>query len=239
MLKIMDFQNIDSASAADAAAGVLMSLPFHCTRDQQDESTKAKKLKTCTSSPLTTGPAMNAATEVFYTNNVYLPNEVGKCNYNLKNTFSQGASRASSYSRKGRDPALQRAARLEQNRRAAKDSRQRKNRMISDLQGSVVFFSRANSTISQQNDELSRLVMEAKEYITDQDVNKLATDSATKSQEQGKCFEIPMKSRTDSAIGAALDTKNELTSAKVTSVDETSDFTSIQPGSTMQEMACF
>jgi hypothetical protein len=54
-----------------------------------------------------------------------------------------------------------REVRLDQNRKAARDSRRRKKTMIEELQRSVIFFSRANGTLKQQNDELSRLLMQA------------------------------------------------------------------------------
>jgi hypothetical protein len=54
-----------------------------------------------------------------------------------------------------------REVRLDQNRKAARDSRRRKKVMIEELQRSVIFFSRANGTLKQQNDELSRLLMQA------------------------------------------------------------------------------
>lgn len=54
-----------------------------------------------------------------------------------------------------------REVRLEQNRKAARESRRRKKIMIEELQRSVVFFSRANSTLKQQNDELQRLLIAA------------------------------------------------------------------------------
>lgn len=54
-----------------------------------------------------------------------------------------------------------RQIRLEQNRKAARESRRRKKVMIEELQRSVIFFSRANGTLKQQNDELTRLLMQA------------------------------------------------------------------------------
>lgn len=54
-----------------------------------------------------------------------------------------------------------REVRLEQNRKAARESRRRKKIMIEELQRSVVFFSRANATLKQQNDELQRMLLTA------------------------------------------------------------------------------
>mmetsp|Transcript_7259 Transcript_7259/g.16499 ORF Transcript_7259/g.16499 Transcript_7259/m.16499 type:complete len:428 (+) Transcript_7259:59-1342(+) len=58
-----------------------------------------------------------------------------------------------------------REIRLEQNRKAARESRRRKKVMIEELQRSVIFFSRANGTLKQQNDELSRLLMQAQAQV--------------------------------------------------------------------------
>ena len=58
-----------------------------------------------------------------------------------------------------------REVRLEQNRKAARESRRRKKTMIEELQRSVIFFSRANSTLKQQNDELSRLLIQSQAQV--------------------------------------------------------------------------
>lgn len=58
-----------------------------------------------------------------------------------------------------------REIRLEQNRKAARESRRRKKVMIEELQRSVIFFSRANGTLKQQNDELGRLFMQAQSQV--------------------------------------------------------------------------
>ncbi len=58
-----------------------------------------------------------------------------------------------------------REIRLEQNRKAARESRRRKKIMIEELQRSVVFFSRANGTLKQQNDELQRLLIAAQSKV--------------------------------------------------------------------------
>eukprot|EP00980_Cylindrotheca_fusiformis_P014491 scaffold3875_cov123-Cylindrotheca_fusiformis.AAC.11 len=58
-----------------------------------------------------------------------------------------------------------RAIRLEQNRKAARESRRRKKVMIEELQRSVIFFSRTNGTLKQQNEELTRLLMQAQAQV--------------------------------------------------------------------------
>ena len=59
----------------------------------------------------------------------------------------------------------QRQIRLEQNRKAARESRRRKKVMIEELQRSVIFFSRANQTLKSQNDDLTRLMVQAQMQI--------------------------------------------------------------------------
>lgn len=59
-----------------------------------------------------------------------------------------------------------REIRLEQNRKAARESRRRKKVLIDELQRSVIFFSRANHTLKQQNDDLTRLFMQAQTQVS-------------------------------------------------------------------------
>ena len=58
-----------------------------------------------------------------------------------------------------------REVRLEQNRKAARESRRRKKVMIEELQRSVIFFSRANSTLKNQNEDLSRMLVQAQAKV--------------------------------------------------------------------------
>uniref|UniRef100_A0A7S2R1A2 BZIP domain-containing protein n=1 Tax=Eucampia antarctica TaxID=49252 RepID=A0A7S2R1A2_9STRA len=58
-----------------------------------------------------------------------------------------------------------REIRLEQNRKAARESRRRKKVMIEELQRSVIFFSRANATLKQQNDELQGILFQTQAAI--------------------------------------------------------------------------
>ena len=64
-----------------------------------------------------------------------------------------------------------REVRLEQNRKAARESRRRKKIMIEELQRSVVFFSRANGTLKHQNEELQRLLLNAQSRISSLEKN--------------------------------------------------------------------
>lgn len=58
-----------------------------------------------------------------------------------------------------------REVRLEQNRKAARESRRRKKVMVEELQRSVIFFTRANSTLKSQNEELERLLLHAQSQV--------------------------------------------------------------------------
>jgi SHAQKYF class myb-like DNA-binding protein len=51
-------------------------------------------------------------------------------------------------------------------RKRERDRRTRKKVMVEDLQRSVTFFSRANGTIKHQNDELTRLLMQAQAQVS-------------------------------------------------------------------------
>jgi hypothetical protein len=77
-----------------------------------------------------------------------------------------------------------REVRLDQNRKAARDSRRRKKVMIEELQRSVIFFSRANGTLKQQNDELSRLFMQAQNQAAAVDTTGTSVQPGEQSQSQ-------------------------------------------------------
>ena len=63
------------------------------------------------------------------------------------------------------DMPKEKETRLEQNRKAARESRRRKKVMIEELQRSVIFFSRANATLKTQNEEFQRLLVQAQAQI--------------------------------------------------------------------------
>lgn len=71
-----------------------------------------------------------------------------------------------------------RTIRLEQNRKAARESRKRKKMMIEELQRSVIFFSRANGTLKQQNDELTRCLMQAQAQVAAIEQGQAVTKAA-------------------------------------------------------------
>lgn len=75
-------------------------------------------------------------------------------------------SKATTASTNSKSDSISRRVRLDQNRKAAKESRRRKKIMIEELQRSVIFFSRANGTLKQQNEELSRMLIQARTQIS-------------------------------------------------------------------------
>lgn len=62
---------------------------------------------------------------------------------------------------KKRTPEQSRALRLAQNRKAARESRRRKKSLVEELQRSLVFFSRTNAVLKQQNDDITRRLLDA------------------------------------------------------------------------------
>jgi hypothetical protein len=62
---------------------------------------------------------------------------------------------------KKRTPEQSRSLRLAQNRKAARESRRRKKTLVEELQRSLVFFSRTNAVLKQQNEDLTRRILES------------------------------------------------------------------------------
>mmetsp|Transcript_8799 Transcript_8799/g.9670 ORF Transcript_8799/g.9670 Transcript_8799/m.9670 type:complete len:388 (+) Transcript_8799:150-1313(+) len=79
-----------------------------------------------------------------------------------------------------------REVRLEQNRKAARESRRRKKIMVEELQRSVIFFSRANSTLKQQNVELSRILLDAQAKIAANEQNGGVGNAPSSSTAKGQ-----------------------------------------------------
>jgi len=161
-----------------------------------------------------------------------------------------------------------REVRLEQNRKAARESRRRKKVMIEELQRSVIFFSRANGTLKQQNDELTRLLVQAQGHITaaeggkqsgqTQQDTKQATESTAQQQAQANAVAQQAMYESQGFPAAAArqaaqtmnagsqQQSNNQTSAPAaqatTNAQEASGsnpLPAMQPGATMQAMANF
>jgi len=83
-----------------------------------------------------------------------------------------------------------REIRLEQNRKAARESRRRKKVMVEELQRSVIFFSRANQVLKQQHDEYSRMLAQAQATIAQMQQNGTPAP-ASDANEQAKLEDTP------------------------------------------------
>lgn len=263
----INLQNFDASSAADAAAGVLLSLPFRREKDADWGNEPAmKKAKICHTDP----PVTNAAptTPMVEESSASRTLRAPVTSLHAKHPVCAAVASAvptvtTTAGRKARDPAVKRQTRLEQNRRAAKESRHRKNNMIEELQRSVIFFSRANTTLEQQNEELSRLVAEAKRHVPFEegagDANEVKECKTDKSRAERpvkteiECDQVESDEKETARVLALL---NETPTRKAESVEapvpdgstptrETAaaafdaDAPSMQPGSTMQAMASF
>ncbi len=112
-----------------------------------------------------------------------------------------------------------REIRLEQNRKAARESRRRKKVMIEELQRSVIFFSRANGTLKQQNDDLTRLLMQA--------------------QAQVSIIESGSKVPSASVVPQVTDTRIPLAAPSASAAAMAGTLPPMQPGATMKAMANF
>lgn len=86
----------------------------------------------------------------------------------------------------GENITLLRVVRLEQNRKAASESRKRKRILLDELQRSVIFFTRANDTLKQQNHTLQKLLQQAQSQIKimDQKTDAKTNDETTNPSEE-------------------------------------------------------
>lgn len=121
-----------------------------------------------------------------------------------------------------------REVRLEQNRKAARESRRRKKVMIEELQRSVIFFSRANGALKQQNDELTRLLMQAQAQINSiENKTEEAPQQEHNNDKNVETVKAPEEKPTYAFHPAAL------------RANGIQPLPPMQPGATMQAMANF
>jgi hypothetical protein len=100
--------------------------------------------------------------------------------------------------------------------------------MIEELQRSVIFFSRANTTLKQQNDELTRMLLQTQGILT-----QMHEDSRN---------EVVKKEGSEFAAPVAAESANFSVIQNSESTANVSSFGSIppmQPGATMQAMSNF
>jgi hypothetical protein len=162
-----------------------------------------------------------------------------------------------------------RVIRLEQNRKAARESRRRKKVMIEELQRSVIFFSRTNGTLKQQNEELTRLLMQAQAQVgvienqkKGQSTNPAAQAAKSPVKTKGEQKESIQQSQAETVASQAIYESQGFPSAAARAAAHSMNATStatpevaassassprssiqsvphMQPGATMQAMASF
>lgn len=117
-----------------------------------------------------------------------------------------------------------RAIRLEQNRKAARESRRRKKAMVEELQRSLMFFSKSNAVLKQQNEILARQIFEAHQILAD-----LGKPLPTVDGNLLQSSPVPP---------AGVECSPQNVENRTTTYDNVV-ITSMQPGATMQAMASF
>lgn len=160
-----------------------------------------------------------------------LEEEEGTSTEEQQQVKSKGGRKAS--------PAKSREARLQQNRKAARDSRKRKKEMIEELQRSLIFFSRSNAALKQQNDYLTRRLIEAQTTI-----QALQKQSPSQGSQQAmapapQATTQPVMAPAPQAAPTAVFVPSNEGPAPIPA-NYVSAFTpAMQPGSTMQAMSNF
>jgi hypothetical protein len=144
------------ATAADAAGGDMSSLPLRKRQAEELEIHRELKIAKISDTPPSTALAPTTA---------FPPATAAPQTSAVPPQTTDASPQTAAFTETAQTvivPTVKaRKVRLDQNRKAAKESRRRKKCMIEELQRSVIFFSRANGTLKQQNDELSRLLIQA------------------------------------------------------------------------------
>jgi len=123
-----------------------------------------------------------------------------------------------------------RNVRLEQNRKAAIESRRRKKVMIDELQRSVIFFSRANDSLKQQNDALELMLMQAQAKISTMEAgNDVSTQEKTTLCDSSASQSDGIPNPLGTSIGQA-----QSETVAVQAVDQRRGFTSLATGAAAQ-----
>ncbi len=119
-----------------------------------------------------------------------------------------------------------RAIRLEQNRKAARESRRRKKAMVEELQRSLMFFSKSNAALKQQNEVFTRQILEAHSKLAEmgKPVPSLDPKLFEASFQPLHVEDVPCNTEEASSVIATYDS---------------AFMASMQPGATMQAMASF
>mmetsp|Transcript_43456 Transcript_43456/g.125616 ORF Transcript_43456/g.125616 Transcript_43456/m.125616 type:complete len:310 (-) Transcript_43456:87-1016(-) len=153
-----------------------------------------------------------------------------------------------------------REIRLEQNRKAARESRRRKKVMIEELQRSVIFFSRSNGVLKQQNEDLQRMLLQAQAQVaqiegratnapSSEPAPATQTEAPQQQHQQTEAETVaaqavyesqgfpPAAARAAAQTVSGSNAANEVASASASPVAQ--NVPQMQPGATMQAMANF
>lgn len=231
-----------SASSADAAAGVLCLLALANHKRKVDETDKTKtedcikrhkanyddfdaNVKESNYSWSTPYPTPTLSVQTpDRTDHEDQPSQVGP---NQKIQPSQSVSsqqKIDSRKKSGTD----RVSRLEQNRIAAKVSRERKKAMMNELQRSITFFRETNLAVQKQNDQLESLIARANVVVSRENDRK----------QEGKKKNIQGSKMAPVLIPNDVETADTSTTGQASTVQPI-DLSVIQPGSTVQAMSNF
>ncbi len=95
----------------------------------------------------------------------------------------------------GENKNVLRVVRLEQNRKAASESRKRKRILLDELQRSVIFFTRANDTLKLQNQNLQTLLEQAQNQVMN--VNDKQKDGVANNEPKATATELSSDDNND------------------------------------------
>jgi hypothetical protein len=139
-------------------------------------------------------------------------------------------------------PDKAKALRLDQNRKAARESRKRKKVMIEELQRSLVFFSKANAALKHKNDDLARLLVAAHAELAKSGESVAPLDTLNASEMTGShstaaeaaAATVPqLEASSTGGAFASIPAMSTLATSQVAYVPP------MEPGTTMQAMAHF
>jgi hypothetical protein len=120
----------------------------------------------------------------------------------------------------GKDISAAKARRLEQNRRAASESRRRKKVMAEELQRSVAFYTKANASLQIHNRDLEHRLILAKQRV--QEMGLSPSGVAGSVDQQLPPPEVDSKSSKDEVVTHLTSIPGDLSEEKVVSEDSKS-----------------
>jgi hypothetical protein len=210
----------------------------------KSQGTNKKVMNVGVSSSVPVKKPDNSSEEIFASTQKAPPQSAGAGNV-LPNSLAPVVPYKKPTTRRSRE------LRLEQNRKAARESRRRKKVMMAELQKSLILFSKANAALKQHNEDLTRRIL-----LAHSEVAKLGkpVPSLDPSLAVGPSMSKnagTTASNTVSQVSSAEHSQVPVSQAHqgvtpVASTTPTSDvafsqqrLTNMQPGATMQTMANF